>query len=469
MSANNHIVYTPPPSLSRFLASEKFVSMVTGPVGSGKSSAAMVKVLYHAGLMRKGRDGKRRSRAVVVRNTRQMLTDATIPTFMTWFPEGEAGSYMRTDTRFTLLLGDIECDVLFRGLDDASDVRRLLSLEVSFGVLDEFREISSDIFNALQARVGRYPSRANGGCVKDDGSSNAHLWGASNAPDLGSYWEDYLSNPPANAEFFRQPSARSPEADWLDQLRDGYYDDIAQGKSDDYIRVYIDNEFGRNLSGQPVYRSFNADFHVAKETLRPIQLNTTPLIIGLDFGLSPACTINQTIPDGRLLTFAELTSDGMGAVRFISDKLKPLLSTRFPGFPVICVGDPAGTQRAQSDERSVFDMFRAAGFRIIPARTNSISARIGAVETFLTRQVNGKAIHVIDPSCTTLIQGFRGKYAYKLRTNGSLDDKPEKNQYSHVHDAHQYACLHADGGQLFGHTHGSAAREIEVVRAVGWT
>jgi hypothetical protein len=464
-----HITYTPPPSLRDFLASDKFVSLVTGPVGSGKSSAAMVKILYHAGLMKPGADGKRRSRAVVVRNTRQMLTDATIPTFLSWFPEGEAGAFLRTDTRFELRIGDIECDVLFRGLDDQSDVRRLLSLEVSFGVLDEFRELHRDIYEALQARVGRYPSRANGGCVKEDGSPNAHIWGASNAPDLGTYWEEYLSSPPANAAFFRQPSARTPEADWLGQLREGYYEDIAQGKSDDYIRVYIDNEFGRNLSGQPVYRSFNSDFHVAKETLQPFRLNTNPLVIGLDFGLSPACTVNQIIPDGRLLTFAELTSDGMGAVRFISDKLKPLLATRFPGFPVICVGDPAGTQRAQSDERSVFDMFRAAGFRIIPARTNSIAARIGAVEAFLNRQVNGKAACLIDPSCTTLIQGFRGKYAYKLRTNGSLDDKPEKNQWSHVADAHQYACLHADGGQLFGHSMQSAAREIEVVRAVGWT
>jgi len=134
----------------------------------------MMKIAYHAKKMRKGRDGVRRSRAVVVRNTNQMLTDATIPTFMTWFPEGVAGSYARTDKRFFLRFDDVECEVLFRGLDDANDVRRLLSLECSFGILDEYREIHPDIFNALQGRVGRYPSVANGGCVDDNGKPNHH-------------------------------------------------------------------------------------------------------------------------------------------------------------------------------------------------------------------------------------------------------------------------------------------------------
>ena len=89
--ADEHIEYTPPPSLVPFLQCESFISLISGPVGSGKSSAAMIKIAYMAKLMRPGKDGMRRSRCVVVRNTNQMLTDATIPTFMTWFPEGVAG------------------------------------------------------------------------------------------------------------------------------------------------------------------------------------------------------------------------------------------------------------------------------------------------------------------------------------------------------------------------------------------
>ena len=91
------ITYNPPKSLEAFLQCEAFVALQSGPVGSGKSSASMVKIGYHASRMRKQKDGMRRSRAVVVRNTTEMLRDATIPTFMTWFPDGIAGSYMKTD------------------------------------------------------------------------------------------------------------------------------------------------------------------------------------------------------------------------------------------------------------------------------------------------------------------------------------------------------------------------------------
>lgn len=249
---SNQINYTPPKSLAGFLTSEAFVSLVSGPVGSGKSSAAMMKIAYHAKKMRKGRDGVRRSRAVVVRNTNQMLTDATIPTFMTWFPEGVAGSYARTDKRFFLRFDDVECEVLFRGLDDANDVRRLLSLECSFGILDEYREIHPDIFNALQGRVGRYPSVANGGCVTDEGVPNHHIWGATNAPDADTFWEEYMSEPPTTAQIFMQPSALSAECDWVENLVDGYYTTLAEGKTEDWIDVYIHNKFGRSLSGSPV-------------------------------------------------------------------------------------------------------------------------------------------------------------------------------------------------------------------------
>ncbi len=44
-------VYTPPPSLIPFFTSEKFVSLIVGPVGSGKTSAAILKIAYHAKKM----------------------------------------------------------------------------------------------------------------------------------------------------------------------------------------------------------------------------------------------------------------------------------------------------------------------------------------------------------------------------------------------------------------------------------
>ena len=112
---------------------------------------------------------------------------------------------------------------------------------------------------------------------------------------------------------------------------------------------------------------------------------------------------------------------------------------------VIVIGDPAGSQRAQTDERSVFDILKQEGFRVIPAKTNSIVARISAVDKLLTRSVDGKPALLIDPRCKDLINALRGGYRYKINNKGDTDEKPEKNSYSHIADAFQYASLHADG------------------------
>lgn len=436
----SNIVYTPSRTLAPFIQSEAFVALVSGPVGSGKSSAAMLKIAYHAKRMRPGPDGIRRSRAVVVRNTNQMLTDATIPTFMTWFPEGAAGTFARTDKKFFLRFDDVLCEVLFRGLDDANDVRRLLSLECSFGVLDEFREIHPDIFNALQGRVGRYPSVANGGCVTDDGTPNHHIWGATNAPDADTFWEQYMTEPPSTAEIFMQPSALSPDADWKDNLIDGYYETLAEGKTEDWVDVYIHNKFGRSLSGLPVYgKSFTADFHVAKSELKPLNSQEHPIIIGVDFGRTPAAVFKQRDARGRVLTLGELTSENMGIETFIRTKLTPYVANNFPGFTVLCAPDPAGYAKTQLNEMTLVDALKAAGFKCVKPPSNKPELRIQAVERLLSQQLEGKAMYLVDPRCTMLIKGFRSGYRYKVKKTGEVEDAPDKNEYSHVHDANQYA------------------------------
>ena len=58
---SNITKYVPPPSLVPFLTDENFVTLISGPVGSGKSSAAMLKIAYHAKMMRAGTDGIRLS------------------------------------------------------------------------------------------------------------------------------------------------------------------------------------------------------------------------------------------------------------------------------------------------------------------------------------------------------------------------------------------------------------------------
>lgn len=461
----NAINFEPPDSVQDFFQSEKFISLIVGPVGSTKTSAAIMKIYYHAKKMAPCRDGIRRSRAIWVRNTREQLRDTSIPDFLKWFPDGQAGFFLKSEYKFTMRLDDVECEVLFRGLDDSNDVRRLLSLQASFGILDEFREINPDIFNALQGRLGRYPDKMmNGvGCVTDDGEANAHLWGATNPPDAETFWEELLSDPPENTHVTIQPSGLSAEADWVQFLPDGYYENLAQGKTDEWIDVYIHAKFGKSLSGLPVFRSFSREMHVAKDGLKANPISSEPLIIGVDAGLNPSAAICQIDYTGRLMVLDALTSESMGALRFVREKLKPLLANKYPGMKSIIIIDPAAFQRAQTDERTVADIFKNEGFLVKPAMTNSIAARLAAVDNYLTRTVDGKPAIVFDACCGDLIKALISKYRYKINTKGQRDDKPEKSHpWSDIADALQYACLHADNGGAFGGAfHGRGKVEIK--------
>lgn len=434
-----------------------------------------MKIAYEAKRVAPCRDGVRRSRCAVVRNTNQMLTDTTIPDFLKWFPEGDAGVFERTNKRFILRFDDVECEVLFRGLDDQNDVRRLLSLQLSFGVMDEFREIHPDIFNALTGRIGRYPDKSmNGiGCcelLQDGTTKQIHkIWGATNPPDDMSFWAEYINDRPDNCHVTIQPSGLAPEADWLQYLPDGYYENLCEGKSEEWIDVYVHAKFGKSLAGRPVFRSFVRDFHVAKTPLRPILNGLRPVLIGLDFGLNPSATIGQLDAMGRLLIYSAMTSDGMGLTRFLDTILKPHLAQKFPGAPILVIGDPAGIARSQTDEKTVYDILRQKGFKAKEAYTNSIVARIAAVDAFLNRQVEGGPGMLIDPvDCQPLVRAFAGRYRYKRRKDGEMDDQPEKNEASHVADSCQYLCLHADADQG-GRLATAQRREIVKKSSKGWT
>lgn len=478
------LLFEPVPSVAPFFVGDKLMNFIVGPVGSTKTTGGLMKIVWEASQVAKSRDGLRRSRYAVVRNTRQMLLDSTIPDFLKWCQDGVAGTFQKTELRFLLKFGDVHSEILFRGLDDSNDVRRLLSLQLTGAFIDEFRELSPDVFNALTGRIGRYPdgllvphrpewgldSKGNPiqGCVNDKGHSMKRLWGSTNPPDADTFWHTLLEDPPATAQVTIQPGGLTQEADWIHLLPENYYEDLVQGKSQEWIDVYVNGRWGVSLAGKPVFRSFNLAQHVADAPLRYLKTPSMPLILGMDFGLNPSAVIGQIDMFGRLLVLDALTADGMGLTRFIQTVLKPTLARKYPGMPTTIIGDPAGVNRSQTDEKSCFDILRQEGLRAIPARTNNIVARIAAVDTFLMRTVDSKSGVLIDPEARPLIRALRGEYRYKLKKNNELEDTPEKNDASHIADAFQYLCLHADGG-LRGMNTAPKRREIKVVSARGWT
>lgn len=457
------IDYTPPKTAKDFMKSDAKMRVIMGPVGSGKSVCCSFEVVRRAGQQAPGADGKRRSRWAVVRETVRQLSDTTIKTFLDWFPPGVCGDFMRTTKTYFLRIGDVEAEIMFRALDDPDDVANLNSLELTGAWFNECRDIDEHIVDAMSKRIGRFPSK------KDGGPTWYGMWGDTNPPTIDTWWyyqmehldpKDGVSPNENKWEVFKQPSGRSAFAENVENLPEGYYD--TTGRSDDYIRVFIDGMYGLSLAGAPVYKFFRPDYHVAKQALSPIVNGVRPIIVGMDLGLSPAAAIGQQDPRGRMIILAEAASFGMGVQRFVRTMLKPLLSERFPGMPVLVVVDPSGVQRAQTDERSAVDIIRAEGFKVIPAKTNHISPRIGAVDDFLMRQVDGDAAFLLDPRCTRLKAAMMGGYRYHPKT-GNI----EKNDHSHIAEALQYLSLHINGtGEQVIR---GVRKEVKTVSPVGWT
>lgn len=439
----NSINYTPPTTIREFIKDhrpgELFYDWIVGPVGSGKTTGIFFKLVYMAKLQKPGPDGVRRSRAVIVRNTLPQLRDTTLSSWAYWFKDGQAGQWLATQNKFVLRFDDVECEVLFRPLDTADDVARVLSLEVTFAILDEFVQIPREIVDALSARLGRYPS------AKDGGATNWGMWGSSNPETEDNWWFEFLhNNLPENARYFVQPSGFSDEAENIENLPGGadYYTNQAKGKSEAWIKQFIDAEWGYSIAGKPVVPTFKADIHVPKKP--PLYNPLLPLVFGFDPGIQGTAAIfGQQDFNGRLLVLGELIAVGYGTERFIREMLKPYLRRRFPDIKeVICAPDPAAGNRAQTDERAVADIIRKH-FPVKIETNNRFPLRLDAMEHFTTRlTTDGAALLVDAKECPVLVRALKGGWRYEMDTKRDIvkTAAPEKNQYSHPGDAFGYLC-----------------------------
>lgn len=453
------------------MASPKFIRLIAGPIGSGKSVTCVHELVRLACLQAPDRKGQRRTRMLLCRNTADQLTQTTRKTVFDWLPPGEAGHWKAQERTFVLnaRMADgtvVLSEWLFIALDTPDDVRKALSLEATFVWFNEAREMHPEVVDGLLGRVNRYPS------MKDGGPTRSGAIMDTNQPDEETWLWERMLNPPQNWSVHVQPPAIvtlkvyadtygetppdeqvykdaqggdwvvNPEADNLTFLHHDYYPNLIPGKSEDWLRVYLRSEFGRSLSGNPVYeKSFIPDFHIAKERLIPLRGEGYPVIIGQDFGRTPASVLKQRDPRGRVLTLGEVTADNMGIETFIEQRLRPYLSTeRFLGCSFIVAPDPAGFAKQQMNEMTLVDALKQAGFKVVQPPSNDPIKRIAAVERLLNRHIEGKASYLVDPTeCPSLVKGFKFGYRYKLKKNGELEDKPDKNEYSHVHDANQYA------------------------------
>ena len=209
------IDYIASPTAGEFHRDDNFVRGLIGPIGSGKSVSCCIEIFKRACEQRAHTDGVRYSRWVIVRNTYRELVDTTMQTWFDWFPK-TLGHWRAADMKQTIefTLTDetvVHLEVLFRALDRPDDVKKLLSLELTGGWINEAREIPKPILDMLIGRVGRYPSKRYGG------ASWYGVINDTNPPDTDHWWyRMFEEQQPEGWKDFHQPSGVSPEAENID-------------------------------------------------------------------------------------------------------------------------------------------------------------------------------------------------------------------------------------------------------------
>ena len=463
------------PTISKFLRSNAFVRGLVGPVGSGKSYACAAEIFLRALAQEPSPvDNIRYTRAAIIRNTYPELRTTVLKTWGEIFPENLFGQ-MRWSPPITHHIrlpakGDapgVDLEVIFLALDQPKDIRRLLSLELTFAWVSECRELPKAVIDGLTARVGRYPSK------RDGGPTWRGLWMETNPPDSDHWFYTLAETKEYHGKFawkfWRQQGGVkeakkddtgalegggkrwliNPKAENVENLPDGYYEQQLQGKKLDWIQCYAAGQYVYVSEGKPVWPEYS-DSDMAVADLEPwpgVQIQ-----IGMDFGLTPAAVFGQRLPNGRWIILREVVAFDMGLERF-GQQIINELAVSFPGFkdPIVW-GDPAGLARDQVYERTAFDFLRTIGLHAQPTSTNDFKVRREAGAAPMGRRIadDGKPGLLVHKRCNRLRKSLNGGFHFKrVAMAGEAErfrDQPNKNLHSHVADAFGYLCL--GGGEF---------------------
>jgi len=453
--------------LTDFFWDRSELGVIQGPIQSGTSTACCHKIWALSCEQAVDRDGVRRTRWLIVRNSYRELKKTTVKTWLEWFPENEWGTMERSEPMTHHIKrehpsGDgtlVDCEVIFIALPDPDVAeQQAASFEITGFWVNEAQFVEKAVVDELLSRCARYPSMKNG-----PGASWHGGFLDLNAPVEG-HWIPYMRGDlamplewgaeqrrefekPEGWTFFLQPPGLierkvgdrieylvNPKAENQKHTRKNYLE-IIRGKRKDWIDRRVLNKVGIYLDGKAVYPGFSEADHVA-----PVDLPANPqapIIAGLDFGRDPAAVFCQCI-NGSWTVLSELIGDNESAQLF-APRVKRHLAKFYAGMPVEFWGDPRGADRGQNVETTAYDIFGTLGMRVLPATTdNNPEMRRSAVGAVLDRR-NGLKVNT---SCMIVKMGLAGGYHYpKIKGTGMFSERPRKNRYSHAVEAFENAIL----------------------------
>lgn len=496
---------SPGPVADRFVQSRAFICGCIGPVGSGKTMAALQKGLRIAAMQKgvRGEDGivRRKARIGVIRESYPSLQSTTLPSWFRIVPEAEGKfSWKAPFThKFTKILKregnrrdgrpidivDIEFE--FRAIGDLSVEEACRGWEINAVIIDEADLQPANLVPFLTGRVGRF-SDLDPSLVVDpqiivvlnmpDIENHIYQLLFDETPDVLGLTEDEAAILQSTLgdrkliEKFVQPGGREPDAENLHNLPGGrgyYVLQVAANRSTPgYVDRMVDNKPVPIQHGQAVNAGFSYTTHVRPCVWEPRR----KLIVGIDQGLFAAAVALQRDWDNSIRTLAEVvntTRNEKGQIGLLkvgptafAKRVKRMLTEKFPDITadmIRVVADPAAfsaKDRTDNEHDWLLSFQKELGLTVHRAKTNSAGLRNQAIWT----AQDSRDGYAIDPGCKHLIKAHSGGYRYqKAETStGELRGKVEiaDTIYTHIADAEQYAAL--EGEHIIGDLRGKPRR-----------
>ena len=464
------------PTLARFSNDDAFIRVLIGPAGSLKTTYCFYEILRRACLQQPDAQGVRYTRWVVVRNTFEVLKRATMATAKNAIPETllryTEGNSPSAKGRFSLSDGtQVDMQIDFLAVDTVDVLGKVLGYDFTGGVLDEVSELEEEIMFAIARRAGRYPPSNIAPCTWSG------AFGATNGP-IKTHWlykwyqggtEEFNKiratiERESGRKFFtlhQQPPALlrpdsehdewrpNPLAENVQNLpcKYNYYFNMLGG-DEQKIAAYVEGKFANLSLGRVVFPEFSRDRNViAKDKIPP--LNGHPVVLGADFGRTPAVLLGAETPDGTLVIIKEIVGTDMSVDKLFDDYVLPVMTSDYRRSKIYDAwGDPAGSVGGQATEASPFSIIQSKGIPIRAATTNNqLGVRLDAVRWFLERTgPRGRPKLLVSDECTYLINAMAEGYVFEeARGNGKIgQDIPTKSHVdwvSDICDALQYLCL----------------------------
>ena len=463
--------YTSVPTFAQIHLDPNKYIFCMGPVGSGKSSGCIWHIVLNGLLQVPQYDGVRRSRYGVLRATYPALKSTVVKSWQNWFKNLITITYdvpIRGMIRLPHPDGQtsVEIEIVFIALDREEDVNKLQSLELTGAHLNEAAEIPKAVHQMLKSRTNRYPDMASGGprapfIICDYNAVPSNHWLYNLAEEEKPPKHSFYRQPPALLRVDQGESSIvdgggncyivNPKADNITNLPADYYEEMVYGADPEWVNVMVLNNYGMVRSGRPVYPEYIDSVHYSEKLTQPIM--GVPIIIGMDLGLTPAAAFTQLTPMGNFLVLDELVTEDCSIEKFCQDILKPHIAIHYPKHSFELVIDPAAVNRSQNDAKAAAEIIKNCGLNFRLGKTNNQLRRKESVVYFL-RKRDGL---VLGNKCQYLRKGFISDFKFeKKRTSamqvtddmvGLFKDKWEKNIYSHIHEALQYAALECSEGR----------------------